>query len=226
MTDDAFDDATFLRRLREGDGDAFRQVIRHFHPVLVGAASHVLGSRALAEEVVQETWLAVLSAIGRFEGRCALGSWLHTITLNRARTTVRRERRMVRLAGPGDRGGPDEPRQPLNGNPALHDDLDPERIYSGRELWRVAATVIAQMPAGQRAAIGRLGFDDAGDNAGELMRGISPGNHRVMLHRARVRVRVALDQVTAGPRTGGAAVARRVVPRAAGGGAGLSAALG
>ena len=96
-TSTEFDDPAFLDRLRHGDAEAYRRLIRRFHASLVSVAASVIGSHAQAEEVVQDAWLAVFSGIGRFEGRAAIGTWLFSIVLNRARTRRGREVRLVAL---------------------------------------------------------------------------------------------------------------------------------
>src|SRR5690242_2699709 len=107
-----FDDPAFLEQLRRGDPAAYRSLIQRFHSSLTGVAASVIGSRAQAEEVVQEAWLAVFSGIGRFEGRSSLTTWIFSIVLNRARTRASRESRLVGLpsvlegAAPGERGVP------------------------------------------------------------------------------------------------------------------------
>ena len=97
MADTEFDQPDFLAQLRAGDQGAYRRLIRRFHGSLVGTASAIIGSRAQAEEVVQDAWLAVFAGIGRFEGRSSLASWLFAIVMNRARTRVGRESRLVAL---------------------------------------------------------------------------------------------------------------------------------
>ena len=84
-----FDAPEFLDALRAGENRAYRALIRRFHGSLVGVASGIIGSRAQAEEVVQDAWLAVFNNIGRFEGRSSLAAWLFTIVLNRARSRIR-----------------------------------------------------------------------------------------------------------------------------------------
>ena len=92
-----FDTPEFLAQLRGGEERAFRKLMRRFHGSLVGVASSIIGSRAQGEEVVQDAWLAVFTNIARFEGRSSLASWLFTIVLNRARSRISRESRMVGL---------------------------------------------------------------------------------------------------------------------------------
>jgi RNA polymerase sigma-70 factor (ECF subfamily) len=198
-----FDDPAFLDRLRRGDAEAYRRLIRRFHASLVSVAASVIGSHAQAEEVVQDAWLAVFAGIGRFEGRAALGTWLFSIVLNRARTRRGREARLVALPAETDDGG-DAARFKADGHwlefPRPWDELDPERLVAGRQLWDHVQSEIARLPAGQRAVI--LLRDVEGQDAEttcELL-GISAENQRVLLHRARMRVRDALDLLVGGAR--------------------------
>ncbi len=207
-----FDDPAYLARLRAGDQGAYRQLIRRYHASLIGVASAIIGSRAQAEEVVQDAWLAVFSGIGRFEGRSSLVTWLFSIVLNRARTRIGREGRTVGLPAmldggqPGERAVPSSAFQP-NGHwidaPRLWDEIDPERIVGGRQLWAHVQDAIERLPAGQKAVIILRDMEgrDA-DEACELL-GITAENQRVLLHRARGRIRQAVDGLTgsASPRT-------------------------
>ncbi len=97
MRQTEFDEPEFLARLRRGDERAYRALIRRFHGSLIGLATSIIGSRAQAEEVVQDAWLAVFSGIGPFEGRSSLVTWVFSIVLNRARTRATREGRLVGL---------------------------------------------------------------------------------------------------------------------------------
>ena len=97
MRQTEFDEPEFLARLRRGDEQAYRALIRRFHGSLTGVAASIIGSRAQAEEVVQDAWLAVFSGIGGFEGRSSLVTWVFSIVLNRARTRASREGRLVGL---------------------------------------------------------------------------------------------------------------------------------
>ena len=97
MRQTEFDEPEFLASLRRGEEQAYRALIRRFHGSLIGVAASIIGSRAQAEEVVQDAWLAVFSGIGAFEGRSSLVTWVFSIVLNRARTRVTREGRLVGL---------------------------------------------------------------------------------------------------------------------------------
>jgi len=197
-----FDDSAFLERLRAGDSAAYRVLVRRYHASLTGVAASIIGSRAQAEEVVQDAWLAVFSGIGRFEGRSSLITWIFSIVLNRARTRATREGRLVGLpsvlegSAPGERAVPATSFQP-DGHwaeaPRLWDEISPERIIGGRQLWDHVQEVVGKLPAGQRAVI--ILRDMEGQDADETCRllNITAENQRVLLHRARARVRQAID---------------------------------
>jgi RNA polymerase sigma-70 factor, ECF subfamily len=216
-SDKEFDRPEFLARLRAGDGEAYRLLIRRFHGALVGTAGAIIGSRAHAEEVVQDAWLAVFANIGKFEGRSTLASWLFAIVLNRARTRASREGRLVPLITPEEAQN-EERAVPLtrflpDGHwaeaPRLWDELDPERVVGGQQLWAHVQAAIERLPAGQKAVI--ILRDMEGQSAEEAcaLLSISAENQRVLLHRARGRVRAALEQVIDGAAP---AAARTAVP--------------
>ncbi|MDR3534979.1 MAG: sigma-70 family RNA polymerase sigma factor [Acetobacteraceae bacterium] len=202
-----FDDPAFLARLRQGEPDAYRALIRRFHASLTGVAASIIGSRAQAEEVVQDAWLAVFSGIDRFEGRSSLVTWLFSIVLNRARTRIGRESRLVALPDlmegtpAGERAVPLSAFKP-DGHwqeaPRLWDELSPERIVGGRQLWDHVTAAIERLPAGQRAVI--ILRDMEGRDAEEActLLGLTPANQRVLLHRARGRIRQTVDTLIAG----------------------------
>jgi RNA polymerase sigma-70 factor (ECF subfamily) len=200
-----FDDPGFLVQLRQGDPAAYRLLIRRFHASLVRFAASIIGSHAQAEEVVQDSWLAVYAGVGRFEGRSSLVTWIFSIVMNRARTRVSREGRLVGLGAlmegtnPSERGVPLTEFKP-DGHwmeaPRLWDELDPERIVGGRQLWDHVQAVIDRLPPGQRAVI--LLRDMEGRDAEETcaVLEISAENQRVLLHRARSRIRQEIDALT------------------------------
>ncbi len=198
--DAEFDTDAFLDRLRSGDERAYRQLIRRYHTVLVNLAQGIIGSRAQAEEVVQDSWLAVFRNIARFEGRSSLAGWLFTIVMNRARTRITSEGRTVALPGAeGPERAVDMGNFTPDGHwtelPALWDTLDPERLVGGRQLWAHVLEVIETLPAGQKAVILLRDLEQrSAEEACEIL-GVSSENQRVLLHRARGRVRAAIDQL-------------------------------
>ena len=203
-----FDDPSFLDRLRKGDADAYRLLIRRFHGSLVGVAAAIIGSHAQAEEVVQDAWLAVYSGIGRFEGRSALATWLFSIVLNRARTRRGREIRLVPLPEEYDPSA-DALRFHQDGHwidaPRPWDDLNPERVVGGVQLWAHVQAAIERLPAGQKAVIILRDVEGQDAETACALLGLTPENQRVLLHRARMRVRDAIDTLIGTP-------ARRAAP--------------
>ena len=199
-----FDDPAFLARLRSGEHAAFRELVRRFHGALVGTATAIIGSRAQAEEVVQDTWLAVIANIGSFEGRSSLSTWLFTIAANRARTRARREGQMVALAPPSPEG--EERAVELHNfradghwavMPRLWHDLDPEREIGGRQLWRHVESVIEQLPPNQKAVLILRDIEGRSAEDACTILDVTAENQRVLLHRARARVRRRIDALLA-----------------------------
>ncbi|MDX2145449.1 MAG: RNA polymerase sigma factor [Rhodospirillaceae bacterium] len=196
-------EAELVRQLRARDRAAFTGVVEAYHAGLVRFAQTFLQSKASAEEIAQETWLAVIEGIGRFEGRASLKSWIYSIVANKAKTRAVRERRMLNFTDlseqPSDSGDGIESRFTSAGmwkdKPIPWDGIDPERIVSGQELWRHGLTLVDELPPGQRAVV--LLRDVEGHDAAEVcdILGISEANQRVLLHRARSKLRAAFDQL-------------------------------
>jgi RNA polymerase sigma-70 factor, ECF subfamily len=226
MRPSEFDDPAFLDRLRAGDAAAYRSLIRRFHRSLTSVAASIIGSQAQAEEVVQDAWLAVFTGITRFEGRSSVVTWLFTIVLNRARSRASRERRLVALpasldgAEPGERGVPLSAFRPDGhwiDEPRLWDDISPERVVGGRQLWDRMQEIIEHLPHAQRAVLVLRDIEgQTAEEACELLK-ITAENQRVLLHRARSRVRKAIDASIGEARPAAAAkpaeAARRTAPR-------------
>jgi RNA polymerase sigma-70 factor (ECF subfamily) len=89
------DDEELLRKLRSGDESAFRELVSRYHTTLVRVARYHVDSDAAAEDVAQDTWIAVMKGVHRFEGRSSFKTWLFKILVNRARTAGSRDRRQV-----------------------------------------------------------------------------------------------------------------------------------
>jgi RNA polymerase sigma-70 factor (ECF subfamily) len=218
MRQTEFDDPEFLARLRRGDEQAYRVLIRRFHGSLTGLAASIIGSRAQAEEVVQDAWLAVFSGIGGFQGRSSLVTWVFSIVLNRARTRATREGRLVGLpalmegTSPGGRAVDVSEFKP-DGHwieaPRLWDEINPERIVGGRQLWDHVMEAIDRLPAGQRAVIILRDMEGCEAEEACTLLGITAENQRVLLHRARGRIRQTIDAVVGAPRPAAAPAVRR-----------------
>ncbi len=197
------DEGRLLDALRRGDEDAFAGLLRRLTPAMTRVSLLYVHSHAVAEEVVQETWLNVVRGLDRFEGRSSLRTWIFTILANCARRRAEREGRSVPFADLGPAGG-DRP----GGDPFLpadhprwsrvwrspNDAWDalPEDRVLGRECLEVVARAIADLPPTLREVITLR--DVAGWSATEVAQvlGISEVNQRARLHRARARVRAAV----------------------------------
>jgi RNA polymerase sigma-70 factor, ECF subfamily len=193
-------DAELVERLRGGDEDAFRELIRTLSPSLVRVARMFVPTAALAEDVVQETWLAVLNGIDRFEGRSSLKTWIFRILTNTAKTRGERERRSVPFSSlETDDGGGFEPaversRFTGTGHWAVLPRAWPEDRLLAKETQVLIERAIDRLPAGQRAVITLRDVEgwDAEDVRNVLE--LSETNQRVLLHRARAKVRRALEE--------------------------------
>lgn len=200
-------DAELLDGLRRGDEDAFRTLVREHGPFLLRLAMMHVPSRAIAEEVVQDTWLAVLNGLDRFEGRSSLRTWLASIVLNKARTRGTREGRIVPFAllrrryeeGGGPALDPDRFQGRRGdrpgwwaGPPAAWE--EPEQQLEAAETRDVMLRAIRDLPPRQREVIALRDLNgwDAGEVCNAL--GLTETNQRVLLHRARSKVRAALEE--------------------------------
>lgn len=200
----ASEEAELLARLRAGDERAFESLVERHYSTMLAVARTYVKSRAVAEEVVQDAWIGVLKGLDRFEGRSALKTWIIRIVINTATTRGVREARTVpfsSLAPEGEeasvdadrfRGAEDAFPGHWRAYPADWGAL-PEDVLAGRETMDVIIATIEQLPTAQRVVITLR--DIQGCSAEEVCAAleVSPGNQRVLLHRARSRVRAALE---------------------------------
>jgi len=150
------EDAELLERLRAGDEAAFTALVDEYGPSLLRVAQLYVPSRAVAEEVVADTWLAVLTGIERFEGRSSLKTWLFTILSNKAKTRgVRESRTRPFSAFDGDEGDTavDADRFARDGHWVAPPRAVPEERLLAGETRRVVEDAIAALPENQRAVI-------------------------------------------------------------------------
>jgi RNA polymerase sigma-70 factor, ECF subfamily len=191
------DESELLRRLRAGDEAAFVALVREYQSRLMRLAESLVSSRPVAEEVVQDTWLAVVRGIDRFEARSSFKTWLFHICANRARTTAGREYRTKPLAG-----GVPEDRFDANGAwaspPVPWADQVDDRIVAERLAARVHE-VLPALPEAQRQVVVLRDIEglSAAEVAGIL--GVTDGNQRVLLHRARTRIRQQIEMEMEAP---------------------------
>ncbi len=191
-----------MERLRAGDEAAFEELVERYQGSLVRIAMMYVGDRTVAEEVAQETWLAVLEGLDRFEGRSSLKTWIFRILSNRAKTRGERERRQLPVSAlAGDQEPevaldrflpPDHPERPLGW--ASPPRAWPEERLLGRETADALRRAIAELPPAQQAVIGLRDVEGlAPEEVADALQ-ISAGNERVLLHRARSHVRGALEE--------------------------------
>jgi RNA polymerase sigma-70 factor (ECF subfamily) len=198
-------DADLVVALRRGDEAAFVALVGRHHTALRRVARRYVASDALADEVVQDTWVAVVKGLRQFEGRSSLKTWIFHILANIAKTRGARERRTVPfsgLASDADAGpavpperfqGPDEA-WPSHWAAPPRPWEDPERRLASLEAREHLRRAIEALPAVQQAVL--TCRDVEGLEAGEVCRllELTDGNQRVILHRARSRVRAALEE--------------------------------
>ena len=203
------DEAHLVEALRRGDEAAFVTLLERYHGALVRLATVYVGDRVVAEEVAQETWLGVLQGLDRFEARSSLKTWIFHILTNRAKTRAQREGRSVPFSALWDPDtAPAEPAvEPERFLPADHsrwprhwasrprrwDDTPEERLLA-RETGAYLQQAIAALPPSQREVLTLR--DVEGWTSAEVCNvlGISETNQRVLLHRARSKVRRALER--------------------------------
>ena len=202
------DDVRIVAALRAGDESAFVEIVERYHASLVRLARLYVDGGA-AEDVAQETWLAVLRGLQQFEGRASFKTWLFHILVNRARTRATRDSRTIsfstlagaeldafdlaveadRFRGPGDRW----PGHWLLPPQAVL----PEDELLAAELQAHIRSAVEQLPPAQREVVSLRDIEGLGaDEVCQLLE-LSDANQRVLLHRGRSKVRAALEQYAA-----------------------------
>jgi RNA polymerase sigma-70 factor (ECF subfamily) len=195
----------FVARLRAGDEAAFRELVAEHGSALMRLALIYSPSRAVAEEVVQETWIAVLRAIDGFEGRASLRTWISRILVNAARRRAGLEGRSVPFSTLGDDGAEpavDPARFQRDGPRAGHwlarpadPSALPEERLLGAEVRERVQEAITRLRSPQREVFVLRDVEGwPAPEVSELLQ-ITAGNQRVLLHRARAKVRQALEEL-------------------------------
>jgi RNA polymerase sigma-70 factor, ECF subfamily len=197
------EESDLLARLRAGDERAFEALVKTHHATMIAVARTYVRTSAVAEEVAQEAWLGVVKGLDRFEGRSSLRTWILRILVNTAIGRGGREARTVPFSSLGDEQEPAVEAHRFrpsgtafaghwNRYPGDWGSL-PEQALLGRETLDVAKRQIEELPDAQRAVITMR--DIAGCSAEEVcdVLDISAVNQRVLLHRARSKVRAALE---------------------------------
>jgi RNA polymerase sigma-70 factor (ECF subfamily) len=201
---DSVDDLALIERLRDGDETAFGALVRRHQAQMLRIARMYVSTQAVAEEVVQEAWLGILQGLDRFEGRSSLRTWMYRILTNIAKTRGQREGRSAPFSSlAGDLDAPSMEESWFRGSTdrrpgtwaSLPDDWRaiPEERLLGHEVSALVGAAIDGLPPMQAQVI-RL-RDVQGWSSAEVCNAldISETNQRVLLHRARARVRRALE---------------------------------
>ena len=207
--------AAIVEALRLGDERVFAGLVDEYGSAMLRVARMYVSSRAVAEEVVQEAWLGVIGGIGRFEGRASLRTWIFRIVANIAKTRGEREGRSVPFSsvGGGDGDGGEaavEPDRFLGAGhrfaghwtsaPSRWSELPEERLVAGETLGIVEGA-IAALPEVQRTVITLRDVEGWSSDEVRNALDLSETNQRVILHRARAKVRQALETYFDGERT-------------------------
>jgi RNA polymerase sigma-70 factor, ECF subfamily len=183
-------DRDLILRLRSGDERAFVSLVERYQEQMLRLAVSFVPSRAVAEEVVQDTWLAMLRGLQAFEGRSSLKTWLFTILVNRARTTGTREQRTIPVPDPEP--AVDPARFDASGGwsdpPGHWIETAEGRVEAGKLAGRIRI-MIDGLPARQREVVILRDVEQMTSEDVCAVLAISEGNQRVLLHRGRSRLR-------------------------------------
>ena len=207
------DQVELLRKLRAGDRLAFAELVRAWSPMLLRVALLHVSTRASAEEVVQDTWLAMIRQLDRFEGRSSLRTWVFRILENQARSRGVREARAVPWSSafgattPEEDAGPTvapsrfrgaEDQWPGGWTPAGRPtawEPPPEDAAVAAEIRRELGSALDELPERQRAVVELRDVHGLSSDEVCNLLGLSPGNQRILLHRGRARLRTRLEDV-------------------------------
>ncbi len=206
-----------VRRLRSGDETAFAELVDSMHGRLLAFARTFTSSPALAEDIVQETWLGVIRGLAGFEERSKLRTWIFGILVRRARTLAAREARRSEVPlEAGDDGEPTQEWVPGAGKAGLWTERpvpwgleDPALALRTAEAARVIREAVESLPPVQRQVVLLRDVEDVGAQEVCNILSVSETNLRVLLHRGRARIRRALDRHLRSAMSAQAQLARR-----------------
>jgi RNA polymerase sigma-70 factor (ECF subfamily) len=191
------DDAAWVARLRAGDEAAFVALVSRHHRALLQLALAYAGTRAAAEEVVQDTWVAVLDGLANFEERSSLRTWIARILVNRAKTRAVRDGRTVPFSSldltDAEDGCAFDARGFWSAPPTPWDHA-PEALLLRKESREMLERELALLPAAQRAVVTLRDVDGWTSEEVCNVLDLSETNQRVLLHRGRSRMRAALER--------------------------------
>ncbi|MCU1362744.1 MAG: sigma-70 family polymerase sigma factor [Acidimicrobiaceae bacterium] len=190
------EDTELLARMLDGDEKAFVEIVTRYNESLVRVARYYVGSQASAEDVAQETWIAVLRGVDRFEGRSSLKTWLFRILVNRARTLGVKEHRTI----PVDPLASDQSVSPSRFDRGGHWSAPPvpftEALEDGmvnEPLVRLVHESIARLPEAARAVVTLRDVQGLSTTEVAELLDLTEANVRVILHRSRARIRSEVE---------------------------------
>ena len=194
-------DSELVTRLRSGDETAFATVLEAWSAGMLRLARTIVSTEASAAEVVQETWVSVIRAIDGFEGRSSLRTWVYRILVNAAKHRAVQERRAVPWSslelGHEPTVDPDAFQaagEPWPGHWRTFPEQWPEEALLASEIRDVVVVAVRRLPPQQRAVLTLRDIEGFTGPETAAMLDLSEGNQRVLLHRARARLRVELDE--------------------------------
>lgn len=200
-------EAALLARLRDGDSNAFAEVVRSWSPAMLRLARTFVSSEATAQDVVQETWLAVVHGLEKFEGRSSIRTWTFRILVNRGKTRGVRDARTIPVASFGTddpdtpavdpsrfRGVDDQwPGHWVSGAQPKAWQPSPEDLALAGEIRGQLGAALRDLPERQRVVVSMRDVHGmSGEEVCDLL-GLSQANQRVLLHRGRAKLRQALE---------------------------------
>lgn len=205
MADDRSEERLLVDAVRRGDQAAFMRLVDELGPLLLRVARMYVPSQAVAEEVVQETWIGVLNGIDRFEGRASLKTWIFRILTNIAKTRGGRERRSVPFSALAGAGGEERSVDPDRFFPPGHEQArgwalgptpweGPEESLLSGETRKTVLDAIETLPPSQREVITLRDVEGWSSEEVRNAMDVTETNQRVLLHRARSKVRGAIER--------------------------------
>lgn len=204
------DDRALASAILAGDRDALSRLVAREHAWLVRLAKAIVRDAAIADEVVQDGWVAVIRSLGSYEGRSSLRTWMATIVLNRAKTAAVRGARTVAVADLGADASDDEEtveRSRFSAvgvwskPPQTWEGATPEALLERRQVLQAVEVAMGHLPESQRAVLTLRDLEGwSGEEVCNAL-GLSESNQRVLLHRARAKVRATLEELLGAERS-------------------------
>jgi RNA polymerase sigma-70 factor (ECF subfamily) len=197
------EDGALLTRIAQGDQAAFTELVTRHHRSVLRVAGYYVADRDAAEDVAQDTWLAVLKGLDRFEGRSSFNTWLLRIAANRARSRGTADRRVVSVDPTGPWHTVDGSRFDAGGAwstpPAPFTDLVEGRIDQ-KAVARAVGDALAELPEPQRTVVTLRDVDGLSTTEVADLLELTEANVRVIVHRGRSRLRARLEDLVEGSR--------------------------